>query len=217
MSEHTPTWNPTTALSEEETEQLEAYERLLLETNQQVNLISRSDEDQIRLHHIIHSLALSYKRFPAGCTVVDWGTGGGLPGLPLAIRFPEVSFHLIDSTRKKILAVRRMIRQIGLANVEAWHGRAEDWTGSANYAVSRATTTLETLWQWYERVRASARVGEADDQWTPGLLALKGGALSDEIEQLQDHHPSIEVDIISLRPFLDDPFFQGKAIVAAGE
>lgn len=213
MSDNAPTWNPASDLSEEQRERLDAYEQLLVETNQHVNLISRSDEEHVHLHHIHHSLSLSYRPLPEGSSVVDWGTGGGLPGIPLAIRFPNRSFDLVDSTRKKILAVRRMIRQLDLDNVEAWHGRAEDWPGETDYAVSRATAPLRSLWQWYDHVRSSRPVQSKDEDWPPGLLTLKGGELSPEIESLKSEYPDTEIDLIPLQPVLGHAFFARKAIV----
>lgn len=214
LSEKHLTWNPAADLSEKQREQLSEYERLLVDMNQRVNLISRSDEQQAHLHHIIHSLALTYKSFPTGSTVVDWGTGGGLPGIPLAIRFPEVSFHLVDATRKKILAVRTMARRLRLKNVTTWHGRAEEWHGTADYAVSRATAPLDVLWQWYTRSRSTDRLSPPKNEWRRGLLCLKGGDLSEEIDGLRDRFPNAEVDLIPLQPLLGAPFFVEKCIVA---
>lgn len=209
----TLTWNPASDLSDVQRDQLIAYEKLLVETNQQVNLISRSDEAHVHLHHAVHCLSLAYKGFPDNSTVVDWGTGGGLPGIALAIRFPKVSFHLVDATRKKILAVRRMARQLNLENVTTWHGRAEKWPGQADYAVSRATAPLTKLWHWYDRARSPQPPSPPKELWSPGLICLKGGNLSEEINPLKEKYPNVEVDLIPLQPLLGNSFFVEKCIV----
>jgi 16S rRNA (guanine527-N7)-methyltransferase len=164
-------------------ELLDRYAGLLLETNARVNLIARTtDAADVPVRHLAHSLTLARRGFPAGCTVVDFGTGGGLPGLPLAIAFPDVRFVLLDSTRKKVDAVADMARTLGLDNVTTYWGRAEAWDGAAHYAVSRATAPLRDLWRWFWRARQPVEIGP--DDWAPGLLALKGGDLSPELRSL---------------------------------
>src|SRR5690606_41790758 len=120
-------------------------------------------EERLFERHILHSLSLTFRKFPAGSTVVDWGTGGGLPAVPLAIVFSDVRIHAVDSVRKKVQAVRTMARRLGLENLDTWHGRAEAYPGDADFSVSRATASLSVLWSWHARV-AVGRAGteEAD-------------------------------------------------------
>lgn len=176
-------WNPLSVITFDRNDLLDQYGRLLMEANAGVNLIARTtDPADVPLRHLAHSLTLARRGFPAGSTVVDFGTGGGLPGIPLAIAFPDVQFVLLDSTRKKVDAVADMARTLGLDNVTTYWGRAEAWEGAAHYAVSRATAPLRDLWRWFWRARQPGAAGPED--WAPGLLALKGGDLTSEIRAL---------------------------------
>lgn len=190
--------------------QLEALEREALRLNARINLVSAASARHFWRRHILHSLALAARPFPEGATVVDWGTGGGFPGLPLAVAFPNVAFHLVDAVGKKIQAVRTMARRLGLENVTATHARAEAWEGRADYAVSRATAPLAQLWTWTERVWTPAPA-EAE-AWPPGLLALKGGDLAAEIEALREAFPDVRAETSGLGPILG-PDFADKALV----
>lgn len=213
-------------LNEDRRRLLRRYAEHLRAVNAKVNLVSRQDEDRIWTHHVLHACALAQRDFPPGCRVVDFGTGGGLPGLPLAICFPEVEVRLVDSTRKKVFAVRKMIRDLELPNAAARHGRAEEWPGPANYAVSRATASLDTLWQWSERVleahesapsgtHAAAEDASSGDRatWPPGLLALKGGDLTEEIAALTGGRSNVRIETHPLVPLFEAPFFRTKKVV----
>lgn len=162
--------------------QLDAYADLLLFYNRRINLIARTDEAYVRDHHIAHCLCLATRTFPTGSRVVDWGTGGGLPLIPLAMVFPETPFIGVDAVGKKVNAVAQMARALGLANVEVWHGRAESFSSAHTHSVSRATAPLESLWHWH-RANAQPLTHTADD-WPPGLICLKGGDLTSESQPL---------------------------------
>lgn len=208
-------WNPFERLTAEQRQQLNAFEEMLCRFNDRVNLISPESERHFRTQHLLHCLTLAVHDFPAGSTVVDWGTGGGLPAVPLAICYPEVTVVGVDSVGKKGRAVRTMARRLELDNCYAWTGRAEDWSGTAHYSVSRATAPLEELWRWHRRVAVDADFSVGENEWAPGLLALKGGDLSDEIEALRDADPEVEIERRPLESLLGrNGFFGEKEIVA---
>ena len=224
----TRTWDPFESLTAEQREQLDAFEEQLLRFNQRVNLISPETEEAFRTRHLLHCLTLTVRGFPEGCTIVDWGTGGGLPAIPLAICDPEVTVVGVDSVGKKARAVRTMARRLRVKNAYAWAGRAERWDDTAHYSVSRAAAPLAALWRWHRRVSvpladapgdnvpgdnvpgdnapsdnapsddAPSDNAPSDDAWPPGLLALKGGVLSKEIADLRADDPDVTVERHSL-------------------
>jgi len=213
------TWDPFDTLSDAQGKRLEAYQELLLRFNQKVNLISADSEADFRDQHLRHCLTLQYRSFPRGAMIVDWGTGGGLPAIPLAIANPEATVYAVDSVGKKVRMVRTMARRLGLENCFPWHGRAEDWEGEVHYSVSRATAPLADLWQWHDRVALAAGPNEAaedDGFWEPGLLCLKGGDLSGEIADLHTVAPEVRVEQRSLSALLGrtDAFWRGKTLVS---
>ena len=205
-------WDPRTSLSPLQLEQLQQFGEALARVNRKINLVSRTSVAHLEERHVLHALALTRRRFPAGTTVVDWGAGGGLPSIPLAIAFPDVFFVAVDAVGKKMQAVRMMAREIGLTNVEAWHGRAEAWDGTATHSVSRATAQLATLWQWHERI---ARAAEplTDEFWAPGLITLKGGDLNQEVQDLQTRYPALHVEREDLFGMLKRDYFAEKGIL----
>ena len=205
-------WNPLDRTTPEQEALLRKYGELLLEINRRINLISREDEDAVFEHHILHCLSLSVKAFPPGAVVVDWGSGGGLPAIPLAVMFPETLFIAVDAVSKKMQAVRSMARRLGLANVVAWHGRAEEFDGRADYSVSRAAAPLAELWQWHRRV-ADPSPAEADDPglWRKGLLCLKGGDLDAEKAEMP---PGVCIEEIRLDTFYANAYFTEKVILS---
>lgn len=213
-SRETETFDPFSALSEAQREKIGQYEQLLRRFNRKINLISPDTEAHLRERHIRHSLALTWRQFPPGSRMVDWGSGGGLPAIPLAIACPEVEVIAVDSVGKKVRTVRTMARRLGLDNLFAWDGRAERWTGPAHYSVSRATAPLSDLWRWHRRVAESDTPQNDEAIWTPGLLCLKGGDLSDEIADLRADDPAVRVEQIPLRPLLGREHFAHKCIVA---
>lgn len=170
-------------------EKLSAFAQLLQQYNRRLNLVSRRTTDRGFIRHIQECLALAAFRFEKGSSLVDWGTGGGLPAIPLAIVFPEVTVYAVDAVQKKIFAVNSFKRKLDLPNLQPWHGRAERFVHRINHSVSRATAPLCTLWGWHERAAIQDRNG-------PGALyCLKGGDLSAELEALRKANSSVHVKI----------------------
>ncbi len=156
-------------------------EALYNDWNEKINVISRKDIDTLYERHVLHSLAIAALcHFDDGAQVVDIGTGGGFPGIPLAIYFPNVEFLLSDSIGKKIKVVQEVANAIGLKNVTAVHSRVEDIKGRKfDYAVSRAVAPLGDLWRW---VQPALRAGQKSEDLPNGLICLKGGDLKEEIK-----------------------------------
>jgi 16S rRNA (guanine527-N7)-methyltransferase len=163
-------------------QQFIALEALYREWNEKINVISRKDIDALYERHVLHSLAIAaVYDFAPGENILDLGTGGGFPGIPLAIFFPEVQFHLSDSINKKLKVVAAVVAATGLKNVTIQHTRAEEITGRKfNFVVSRAVAPLEMLWQWSKPLLVTPKPG-AELTQKPALICLKGGDLSAEI------------------------------------
>ena len=204
--EPTETFDPYDGLTETQHEQLRSYEQLLRSFNSKINLISPDTVNAITERHILHALLMRWRGFPDGARLVDWGSGGGLPAIPLAIVCPQIEVIAVDSVGKKMRAVRTMARRLGLQNLFAWAGRAENWPDTAHYSVSRATAPLVDLWSWHTRMATTNGITPAATDWPLGLIALKGGDLSDEIGTLQTAYPNTCVQQIPLRPLLDDAY-----------
>lgn len=160
-------------LSSGQKEQFAALDALYREWNARINVISRKDMDSLYLHHVLHSLAIAkVVDFPAGTTILDVGTGGGFPGIPLAVLFPQCRFVLCDSIRKKITVAQAVAQGIGLDNVEFVNGRVEETSGSFNYVVSRAVTDLATFYPWVK------------GRFSNAIVYLKGGDLDAELSEM---------------------------------
>lgn len=166
-------------------EQFAALEGLYQEWNQQINVISRKDIDSLYEKHVLHSLSIAAAfEFPAGTQIIDIGTGGGFPGIPLAIFFPEVQFHLVDSIAKKLKVVSAIAEKLELKNLTTQHTRAEEIKGRKfHYAVSRAVAPLKELWSWARPLLKNPPPNEQGVVAYPsGLICLKGGDLAQEIQ-----------------------------------
>ncbi|MER3523358.1 MAG: 16S rRNA (guanine(527)-N(7))-methyltransferase RsmG [Ignavibacteria bacterium] len=191
-------------ISYEQLQKLEAYVRLILEWNSKVNLISRSDTRDIWFAHLLHSLSpMLLFEFPLGLRVLDLGTGGGLPGIPLAILNPECTFSLLDSTRKKIIALQDIVSKLDLTNVTLINARAEELSNQPvapkfDLVVARAVASLFELAKWSRPLLKPATRQDARSHRTvshPALLAYKGGDLTREIDELKKKIPECIIEV----------------------
>ena len=192
-------------LSATQREQFGTMLRLYPEWNEKINVISRKDIDNLEVNHILHSLALvKFLKFTPGTTVLDLGTGGGLPGLPLAVYFPEVSFHLVDRTGKKLKVAQDIATQLGLTNVTIQHGDVAEVKGKFDFVVSRAVMPLPDMVKLVRRL-----ISHDNSNALPnGLLCLKGGNLEEELSRYRN-----EVLIDSISSYFKEDFFATKKIV----
>jgi 16S rRNA (guanine527-N7)-methyltransferase len=173
--------------------------------NSQINVISRKDIDFIYERHILHSLGIAkIMSFMAGEKVLDVGTGGGFPGIPLAILFPETSFHLVDSIGKKIKVVQEIAKAVELKNLSATHQRAEEVKENFDFVVSRAVTQLKDFYPWVK-----GKFNKQSKNILPnGILYLKGGDLTTEIKE-----SGLKVEQFNLKNYFEEEFFETKQVV----
>tara|TARA_Y100000385_G_scaffold131446_1_gene136762 strand:- start:122 stop:745 length:624 start_codon:yes stop_codon:yes gene_type:complete len=192
-------------LPEGAADQLRKLRPLYEEWNAAINVISRKDMDAFEERHVLHSLAIfKAMRFSPGSRVLDVGTGGGFPGIPLAIVCPDVNFVLCDSIGKKMKVVRAIVEELGLKNVIVHHGRAEEISGRFDFVVSRAVTRMDRFLPWVTN-KIEAR---SLNPWPNGVLALKGGDLKEEMNEVKQ-----TTEVIPIAQWFDAPFFETKSVV----
>ena len=190
-------------ITDEQKQQFEKLEKLYTEWNEKINVISRKDMDGLYEKHILHSLGIAkVMPFADGTKVLDVGTGGGFPGIPLAILFPKVSFTLIDSIGKKIKVVEAISEGLGLKNVTAVHGRAEKLKEKFHFVVSRAVTQMPEFLRWLKGKFEKEQFNEKHN----GVLYLKGGDLAEELAGLR-------CEIFQLKNYFEEEFFDTKKVV----
>ncbi len=192
-------------LTSEQKKQFSKLPGLYEEWNEKINLISRKDIEHLIEKHILHSLAIAKViRFDAGAQVMDIGTGGGFPGIPLAILFPEVTFYLVDSIEKKIKVVQDIVERIGLKNVFVIRGRAEEQNLKLDYVVSRATAPMPDLVKWSRKQLLPGQMGSLPNGW----VVLKGGDLKEELKPF-GRLP----DIQKVSKIFPGEYFEGKVVI----
>jgi 16S rRNA (guanine527-N7)-methyltransferase len=192
-------------LTETQISQFEQLGELYREWNQKINVISRKDIDNLYSNHILHALGIAKViDFVPETRILDVGTGGGFPGIPLAILFPEVSFHLVDSIGKKIKVVNAVSEAIGLKNIEASHVRAEKVAGMYDFVVARAVTRISPFYNWVKRKIKS----ESKNTLKNGILYLKGGDLKEEFADFKHH-----VRFYDLNNYFEEEFYETKKVV----
>jgi 16S rRNA (guanine527-N7)-methyltransferase len=192
-------------LSEKQKNQFVSLYDLYAGWNEKINLISRKDFEFFYERHVLHSLAIAKViQFKNGAEVMDLGTGGGLPGIPLAIFFPETKFTLVDSIGKKIKVVNNVASSINLTNVDAFHSRAEELNGTFDFIVSRATATVEELLKW-----TKGKYKKTNRHTLPnGLICLKGGDLKAEVKEHKNN-----TEVFDIKDYFSEEFFETKKIV----
>lgn len=198
--------------SQQQLQQLAALDALYKDWNSKINVISRKDIDGLYEKHVLHSLSIAAVfSFPAGSSIIDIGTGGGFPGIPLAIFFPEVQFHLVDSVGKKLKVVDSIATELQLANVTTQHVRAEEIKNRKfDFAVSRAVAPLKELWSWAKpllrRKQQVIETPEMQEQPAAGLICLKGGDLAQEIQESGCRPRVIEIHELFDREYFKEKF-----------
>jgi len=200
--------------TETQTAQFAALKALYEDWNSKINVISRKDMDGLYEKHVLHSLSIAAVfDFPAGAQVIDIGTGGGFPGVPLAIFFPEVQFHLVDSIGKKLKVVEAVKEAINLPNLTTQHTRAEEIKNRKfDFAVSRAVAPLKDLWTWSKPLLKKGsflfQEGGMASMIQSGLICLKGGDLAQEISD-----SGVRPQVMELAQLFEEPFFAEKYLL----
>jgi 16S rRNA (guanine527-N7)-methyltransferase len=192
-------------LTEKQIEQFDSLKELYEDWNAKINVISRKDMDQFYVHHVLHSLGIAkVMRFQPGTKVLDIGTGGGFPGIPLAILFPDTHFHLVDSIGKKITVVKEIAKALKLGNVEAQQVRAETLVRKYDFVISRAVTRMINFYPW-----VTGKIRKEDfNEFQNGILYLKGGDVDEEMEELDKSYV-----VYHLEDYFREEFFETKKVV----
>ena len=192
-------------LTDEQKKQFAALYDLYTDWNSKINVISRKDIENLYEHHVLHSLAIAKViNFRPGTKVMDLGTGGGFPGIPLAIMFPETSFHLVDSVGKKIRVATEVAQAIGLKNVKFSHVRGEEVKDKYDFVVSRAVMPLPDLVKLVQK-----NIGKKQqNSYLNGVFCLKGGELENEIKPFKK-----KAELLSVSSFFEEDYFEGKKLV----
>lgn len=192
-------------LTGQQQQQFEALFDLYKDWNEKINVISRKDIDNLYTNHILHSLGIAkVMSFKPGASVLDVGTGGGFPGIPLAILFPETNFHLVDSINKKITVVNEVAKGAGLKNVKGEWIRAEQIKGKYDFVVSRAVTRIREFYGWVNQKVKEESIHDLDN----GILYLKGGDLDQELGELKRPY-----SLYDLSNYFAEEFFETKKVV----
>lgn len=194
-------------LSEHQRKQIDALGPFYIEWNQQVNVISRKDIEQLYLHHVLHSLSIQkFMAFKAGTRILDLGTGGGFPGIPLAILNPECQFLMIDGKAKKIRVVNELISRLGLENAAAIHKRSEELKMRFDFVLARAVTRLDGLLSMSLHLVSDTHLNALPN----GIIALKGGHITGEINEVKKYH---DVQYVPVNDYFDEDYFNEKYIL----
>nr|WP_255723086.1 16S rRNA (guanine(527)-N(7))-methyltransferase RsmG [Butyricimonas sp. DFI.6.44] len=194
-----------TGLNEIQIKQFNRLEGLYREWNEKINVVSRKDIDALEIHHVLHSLAIAKViSFKPGTRVLDVGTGGGFPGIPLAILFPEVHFHLVDSIGKKIKVVNEVAVALGLKNVTAEQVRVESMSEKFDFIVSRAVTAFPA----FVALTRKRLLKESFNDLPNGIIYLKGGDFEEEIQDFRER-----ITVYNIPDFFEEEFFETKKVI----
>ncbi len=194
-------------LTKEQTRQFDMLSELYTDWNAKINVISRKDIDNLYERHVLHSLTIAKViPFQPETDIIDLGTGGGFPGIPLAILFPDVRFTLIDGTRKKLRVVEEIAETAKLSNVTVKHVRAEYCKDKADFVVSRAVAAIDKLWDWAKPLLKEEQINALPN----GLLALKGGDIENELKLLEKHEYT---ETFPIQDYFKEDSFQEKYVI----
>ena len=192
-------------ITEKQKEQFAALYDLYYDWNSKINVISRKDIENLYLHHVLHSLAIAkYITFKPGTTIMDMGCGGGFPGIPLAIMFPDVQFHLVDSIGKKVRVAGEIAAAIGLTNVRTSHSRAEEIKEKYSFVVSRAVMQLPDLVKICRKNISKEQANVLPN----GIICLKGGDMTAETAPFKNCH-----EIVDVSDYFQEEYFKDKKVV----